>query len=332
MYLSKLKTMEANKLELYFTKVNQIKEELAKVIVWQEKLVNSLIIAILSDWHIILEWVPWLAKTLSIQTLAKTLDLDFKRISFTPDLLPWDLLWGEIYNQKEAKFYIKKWPIFTNFLLADEINRAPSKVQSALLESMQEKKITIANETYNLDAPFFVLATQNPIEQEWTYKLPEAQLDRFLLKVVIDYPTENEEIEIMKNYNKQDGVKIKKILSKKEFLELQNIIENDIFVDDKIYNYVKNIVFATRYPANFWIDKVANYISYWASPRASIALIKTSKVVAFLDNRNYVTPDDIKYIAYDCLRHRIWLTFEALWDSITTDMIISDILSWVIVP
>lgn len=324
--------MEANKLEQYFAKVNQIKEELAKVIIWQDKLVNSLIIAILSDWHIILEWVPWLAKTLSIQTLAKTLDLDFKRISFTPDLLPWDLLGWEIYNQKEAKFYIKKWPIFTNFLLADEINRAPSKVQSALLESMQEKKITIANETYNLDKPFFVLATQNPIEQEWTYKLPEAQLDRFLLKVVIDYPSENEEIEIMKNYNKQDDVKIKKILSKSEFLELQDIIENDIFVDDKIYNYVKNLVFATRYPANYGLNKIASYISYWASPRASIALIKTAKVVAFLDNRNFVTPDDIKYIAYDCLRHRIWLTFEALWDSITTDMIIADILCWVIVP
>jgi len=324
--------MEDTKLNSYFAKVQKIKDELGKVIIGQEKLVNSLIIAILSKWHIILEWVPWLAKTLSIQTLAKTLDLDFKRISFTPDLLPWDLLGWEIYNQKEAKFYIKKWPIFTNFLLADEINRAPSKVQSALLESMQEKKITIANETYELDSPFFVLATQNPIEQEWTYKLPEAQLDRFLLKVVIDYPTENEEILIMKNYNKQEDIKINKVLSKKEFLELQNLIENDIFVDDKIYNYVKNLVFATRYPVNFWLNKIVDYISYWASPRASIALIKSAKVCAFLDNRNYVTPDDIKYIAYDCLRHRIWLTFEALGDSVTTDMLITEVLAWVIVP
>lgn len=324
--------MEDNKFNFYFWKVSKIKEELAKVIVWQEKLINSLIIAALSDWHIILEWVPWLAKTLSVQTLAKTLDLDFKRISFTPDLLPWDLIGWEIYNQKEAKFYIKKWPIFTNFLLADEINRAPSKVQSALLESMQEKKITIANETYELDSPFFVLATQNPIEQEWTYKLPEAQLDRFLLKVIIDYPNEQEEILIMKNYNKQDNIKINKVLSKKEFLELQDLIDNEVFVDDKIYDYVKNLVFATRYPTNFWLSKIVNYISYWASPRASIALIKAAKVCAFLDNRNYVTPDDIKYMAYDCLRHRIWLTFEALGDSITTDMLIAEILAWVIVP
>ena len=324
--------MKENNIKYFYEKILKIKEELSKVIVGQEKLIDSLIIALLADWHIILEWVPWLAKTLSIQTLAKTLDLDFKRISFTPDLLPWDLLWWEIYNQAEAKFYIKKWPIFTNFLLADEINRAPSKVQSALLESMQERKITIANETYILDKPFFVLATQNPIEQEWTYKLPEAQLDRFLLKVIIDYPTESEEIDIMKNYNKQEDVKIKKILSKKELLELQDLLENEIFVDEKIYKYVKDLVFATRYPANYSLDKIVNYISYWASPRASIALIKTSKICAFLDNRNYVTPDDIKSVAYDCLRHRIWLTFEALWDSINTDMIISEILSWVIVP
>lgn len=324
--------MKENNIQYFYKKILKIKEELAKVIIGQEKLVDSLITAILADWHIILEWVPWLAKTLSIQILAKTLDLDFKRISFTPDLLPWDLLWGEIYNQAEAKFYIKKWPIFTNFLLADEINRAPSKVQSALLESMQERKITIANETYKLDNPFFVLATQNPIEQEWTYKLPEAQLDRFLLKVVIDYPTESEEIEIMKNHNKQDDIKINKILSKKELLELQNLLENEIFVDEKIYKYVKDLVFATRYPANYSLDKIANYISYWASPRASIALIKTSKIYAFLDNRNYVTPDDIKSVAHDCLRHRIWLTFEALGDWVGTDTIISEILAWVIVP
>lgn len=324
--------MEQEKLNKYFEKVNEIKSELAKVIVWQDRLVDSLIIAILSKWHILLEWVPWLAKTLSIQTLAKTLDLDFKRVSFTPDLLPWDLLGWEIYNQKESKFYIKKWPIFTNFLLADEINRAPSKVQSALLESMQELQITIANETYKLEEPFFVLATQNPLEQEWTYRLPEAQLDRFLLKVIISYPKDEEEILIMKNSIKSQEVKIKKVLNKKEFLELQNLIEDSIFIDDKIFEYVKNLVFATRFPANYWLNKLTNYISYWASPRASIALIKTAKVCAFLDNRTFVTPDDIKYMAFDVLRHRIGLSFEALGDSITSDYIISEILSWIIVP
>lgn len=324
--------MTNEKLLKFQDKVSEIKNEIKKVIIWQEKLIDSLIISLLSSWHIILEWVPWLAKTLSIHTLAKTLDLDFSRISFTPDLLPGDLLWWQIYNQSESKFYIKKWPIFTNFLLADEINRAPSKVQSALLESMQEKRITIADETFNLDKPFFVLATQNPIEQEWTYNLPEAQLDRFLMKVIIDYPSEQDEIEIMKNSLNNEKIKIKKVISKKDLIELQEIIDKDIFVDDKIYNYVKDIVFASRFPSKFNLDDISELISYWASPRASISIIKTSKVLAFLKWRDFVTPDDIKTVSHDCLRHRIGLSFEAIWENISTDMIITKILSWIIVP
>ncbi|MDD2565237.1 MAG: MoxR family ATPase [Candidatus Gracilibacteria bacterium] len=320
------------KINFYQTKIGEIKTELKKVIIGQDKLIDVLIISLISGGHIILEGVPGLAKTLSIQTLAKTLDLHFSRISFTPDLLPGDLIGGQIYNQAESKFYTKKGPIFTNFLLADEINRAPSKVQSALLEAMQEKKITIADETFKLDNPFFVLATQNPIEQEGTYNLPEAQLDRFLMKAIIDYPTESEEIEIMKNYSKNQNILINKVLSKKELLELQTLIEENIFVDDKIYSYVKDLVFATRFPSNYSLENISQYISYGVSPRASIALIKTSKVYAFLNGREFVTPDDIKKMAYDCLRHRIGLTFEALGENINADEIIEKILAGVIVP
>ncbi|EKE27380.1 MAG: hypothetical protein ACD_3C00216G0008 [uncultured bacterium (gcode 4)] len=316
----------------YLQDVQDIKSEMKKVIIWQDKLINSLIIALLSWGHVILEWVPWLAKTLSIQTLARTLDLDFSRISFTPDLLPWDLIWGQIYNQSESKFYTKKWPIFTNFLLADEINRAPSKVQSALLEAMQEKKITIAEQTFTLDEPFLVLATQNPIEQEWTYNLPEAQLDRFLLKVIIDYPTELEEIEIMKSANAFNEIKINKVISKKDIISLQKMISNEVFVDDKIYDYVKNLVFATRYPSNYWLNSISEFLSFWASPRASIWLITSSKVLAFLNWRDFVSPDDIKDVAMDVLRHRIWLSFEALWENVSTDSIISTLLSSIDVP
>ncbi|EKE26031.1 MAG: hypothetical protein ACD_4C00464G0002 [uncultured bacterium (gcode 4)] len=317
-------------LSFYKEKIDEIKIELSKVIIWQESLIKSLLIALLSGGHIILEWVPWLAKTLSIQTLSKTLDLDFSRISFTPDLLPWDLLWWQIYNQSESKFYTKKWPIFTNFLLADEINRAPAKVQSALLEAMQEKMITIADETFKLDKPFLVLATQNPIEQEWTYPLPEAQLDRFMLKTIITYPTKEQEIQIMKISNEEN--KINKVLSKNDLIDLQSKINDDVFVDDKIYNYVSDIIFATRDATNFKIEKISDYISFWVSPRASISLIKAAKVNAFLNWRNYVVPEDIKELAYDVLRHRIGLSFEALWEDISADDIIKIILDNVIVP
>lgn len=316
----------------YLDKIDSIKSEFEKVIIWQNWLIESLIVALLAEWHIILEGVPWLAKTLSIQTLSKTLDLHFTRISFTPDLLPWDLIGWEIYNQSESKFYTKKWPIFTNFLLADEINRAPSKVQSALLEAMQERKVTIASKTYDIDYPFFVLATQNPIEQEWTYALPEAQLDRFLLKVIIDYPSKQEELDIMKRASVNENVEIKKILNKNDLLEIQSFIQNNIFVDEKIYHYVRDIIFATRFPDEFGLLKIKDYISFGASPRASIWLIKTAKVQAFLNSRDYVTPDDIKKMSYEILRHRIWLSFEALWQDINADFVIKEILSWVIVP
>jgi MoxR-like ATPase len=316
----------------YREKINNIKQEIKKIIIWQDILINNLIITLLSWWHIILEWVPWLAKTLSVQALSQTLDLNFSRIQFTPDLLPSDLLWWQMYNQAESKFYIKKWPIFTNFLLADEINRSPAKVQSALLEAMQEKSITISDNTYKLDSPFIVLATQNPIEQEWTYPLPEAQLDRFLLKTIINYPSKEEEILIMKNNTNWTIQDIKKIMSKKEILTIQNLIETEIYVDNKIYEYVKNLVFATRNISWTNIKEIQNYISFWASPRASIWLIKTSKVCAFLSWRDYVIPEDIKNMAYDILRHRIWLTFDALWENITTDNIIKIILENIIVP
>lgn len=313
-------------------KINELKTELAKVIIWQDELVDALILSILSWGHIILEWVPGLAKTLSIQALSKALDLDFKRISFTPDLLPSDLLWWEIYNQHESKFYIKKWPIFTNFLLADEINRAPSKVQSALLEAMQEGKITIWEETFVLNKPFFVLATQNPIEQEWTYNLPEAQLDRFLFKVIVSYPNETEEIDIMKSSSDRNLNTIKSLLSGADLISIQEYIEKNIFVDEKIYEYIKDIVFATRFPWRYDLGNIWEFIWFWASPRASISLLKSSKAKAFLYWRDYVTPDDIKELAHLVLRHRIWLTFQALWENISTDSIISEILNKVIVP
>ncbi len=316
----------------YREKIKNVKTEIKKVIVWQDDLINYLIITLLSSWHAILEWVPGLAKTLSIQTLSKTLDLDFSRIQFTPDLLPSDLLWGQIYNQAEGKFYTKKWPIFTNFLLADEINRAPAKVQSALLEAMQEKSITIAEHTYKLDEPFIVLATQNPIEQEWTYPLPEAQLDRFIIKTTINYPNKEEEISIMKRLTWWKTEDVKKVISKKEILLLQNLIENEIYVDNKIYEYVKDIIFATRNPDEYEIKDIVKYINFWASPRASVGFIKTAKVNAFLFWRDYVIPEDIKSIAHVLLRHRIGLTFEALGENVTTDEIIKTILESVIVP
>lgn len=312
-------------------KINEIKKELSKVVVWQDLLIESMLVSLFSGWHVILEWVPWLAKTLTVQTLAKTLSLNFSRISFTPDLLPWDLLGWQIYNQHESKFYTKKWPIFTNLLLADEINRAPSKVQSALLEAMQEGNVTIADETFKLDYPFFVLATQNPIEQEWTYPLPEAQLDRFLLKILITYPSKQEEIEIMqRSSNKEE--KIETILSKKDLNNIMEQISNEVYVDEKIFSYVRDIVFATRNPDSYDLSWILKYISYWASPRASIWFIKASKALAFISGRDFVTPDDIKRLAFEILRHRIWLTFEAIWENLTQDDIISMILSKIIVP
>ncbi len=302
-------------------KIELIKKEIWKKIIWQSNLIRDLLISLFSGWHILIEWFPWLAKTLSIDTLSKTLWLKFKRIQFTPDLLPSDLLWANIYNPNKKDFDIKFWPIFSNFVLADEINRAPSKVQSALLEAMAEKQVTIWDKTYKLDEPFIVLATQNPIEQMWVYSLPEAELDRFLLKTVITYPTKNEEINILENSSFIDDIDINKILTKKEVLEIKNKVKH-IYVDKNILTYISDIIFETRN-----IEKYKDLISYWVSPRASISLLNSAKTLAFLNNRDFVIPEDIKEMATPVLRHRIILTYEANADDISVDFVIEKILS-----
>lgn len=302
-------------------KIDEIYTEIWKKVVWQKTLVRDLLIVLFSKWHILIEWAPGLAKTLTVDSLSKTLDLDFKRIQFTPDLLPSDLIGSNIYNPEKNEFYIKKWPIFTNFLLADEINRAPSKVQSALLEAMAEKQVSIWDKTFKLDLPFIVLATQNPIEQEWTFNLPEAQLDRFLLKTIVDYPNEDEEIQIMKNSTTIDNVSLEKIFSKIDLFEISNLID-EIHVDEKIFEYIKNIVFYTRSNSN----EISKFLNYPVSPRASISLLKASKALAFLSWRDFVIPEDIKEMAYPVLRHRISLNYEAMAEEIKVDDIVKSIL------
>lgn len=309
-----------NKIKETNIKLNRVKEEISKEIIWQDNLVRDLLIWLLSKWHILLEWPPWLAKTLSVSVLSKVVDLNFNRVQFTPDLLPSDLIWSKIYNPETKDFFVRKWPIFANLVLADEINRAPSKLQSALLEAMAEKQVTIWEKHYSIWEPFIVLATMNPIEQDWTYSLPEAQLDRFMIKSIINYPTENEEIEIMKKNSITKVNNFKKILTKKEIIELQNIIE-EINISDNIYEYVKNLIFFTR---NTDVEK--NYLSYWASPRAWIALIKTAKVLAVLSWRDFVIPEDIKEMSYLVFRHRIILSYEMIAEWITPDMVIEDML------
>lgn len=304
-------------------KIGEVFTEMKKVIVGQDTLIEHLLLGLFWKGHILIEWVPGLAKTLVVSSLAKVVDLDFKRIQFTPDLLPSDLIWARVFNQAKMDFYVKKWPIFSNFILADEINRAPSKVQSALLEAMAEKQVSIGDETFKLDLPFIVIATQNPIEQDGTYNLPEAQLDRFLLKTVVNYPTQNEEIAIMKQETQAKTSELKTILQKKEILAIQSLIEDSVHVEESIYEYVKNIVFATRQNDAF----TKKFIQYGVSPRASIALISSAKVIAFLRGRDFVLPEDIKSVAYPVLRHRIILSYEALADNITTDEIISKILA-----
>lgn len=306
-------------------KINDLKSEISKLVVWQEDMIDLILIAFLSKWHVLLEWAPGLAKTLTIDTFSKTLNSDFNRIQFTPDLLPSDLIWAKIYNQEENKFHVKKWPIFSNFILADEINRAPSKVQSALLEAMAEKQVSIWEKSFKLDEPFMVLATQNPIEQEWTFSLPEAQLDRFLFKIILDYPSKEEELEIMKLNSKKIKTKINPVLDKDDIFKLQDLVE-DIYVWDKIYDYVNRIIFTTRKKEKLNSDKIDKYLLYWASPRASIAIIKTAKANAFLEKRNFVLPEDIKKVVYPILRHRIILNYESIADEISTDMIIKYIL------
>ena len=306
--------------------LQEIFKEIHKKIIGQEILIRDLFIWLLTWWHILLEWVPWIAKTLTVDTLAKTLDLDFKRIQFTPDLLPSDLIWTEIYNNSKSIFETIKWPIFTNFLLADEINRAPWKVQSALLEVMAEKQVTIWDKTYILDRPFIVLATQNPIEQSWTYRLPEAELDRFLLKTNVDYPSLNEEKDIIKNIYNIESAEIKKIISQNEVLELQNLVK-EIYVSENIVNYIWDLVFATRQASLYWLEDIEKYLNYWVSPRWSLALLKASQALAFLEWRNFVLPEDVKKIAVSALAHRLVLNYDARADEVTEIDIVNKILS-----
>lgn len=310
------------------SKIEALVLEVHKKVVWQDKLIKNLIIWLLAKGHILLEWVPWLAKTLTVSTLSKTLDLGFNRIQFTPDLLPSDLIWTEIYNSKTWDFMIKQWPIFNNFILADEINRAPSKVQSALLEAMAERQVTIWKETFILQEPFIVLATQNPIEQSWVYRLPEAQLDRFLFKTIVDYPTKEEEIEMYKKLNSTSEEKLKKVLTREDILDLQNLV-NEIFVSDNIYKYVADIVDASRNPGSYNLWNLKKYISYWISPRWWLAIILSAKVNALINSRTFVIPEDIKEVVFDALNHRIGLSYEAIASDVYPQDIIKEIITWV---
>lgn len=300
-------------------------------IVGQKHLIDSLLVALLANGHVLLEGVPGLAKTLAIKTLATLVDAKYNRIQFTPDLLPADVIGTLIYSIKRETFEVKKGPIFANFVLADEINRAPAKVQSALLEAMQERQVTIGEETFPLDTPFLVMATQNPIEQEGTYPLPEAQTDRFLLKVVIGYPTRDEEKEIIRQNIKGALEELHAVVRKSEISEVQKIVEQ-IYIDEKIENYIVDIVFATRDPQKYSLNDLEDLIEYGASPRASISLAKASKAYAFLQGRGYVIPEDVRAVCHDVMRHRIGLTYEAEANNITSDEVITDILDKVQVP
>ena len=311
--------------------VDLITIEIRKVIIGQKHLVESLLICLLSDGHILLEGVPGLAKTLAINTLANTINAKFNRIQFTPDLLPADLIGTMIYSQKKEDFMVKKGPIFTNFVLADEINRSPAKVQSALLEAMQEKQITIGSESFKLDQPFMVLATQNPIELEGTYPLPEAQIDRFMLKVIISYPDKEEERLIIRMNISKKFPTANAVVKSEDIIKARNVVK-DVYMDEKIEQYILNIVFATRFPEDYDLGKYKNMISYGSSPRASIYLSMASKAYAFIKRRGYVIPEDVRAVCYDILRHRIGLTYEAEAENITSEDIITDILNTIEVP
>ena len=311
--------------------VDMINMEINKVIIGQKHLVESLLISLLSNGHILLEGVPGLAKTLAINTLANSINAKFSRIQFTPDLLPADLIGTMIYSQKQESFIVKKGPIFSNFILADEINRSPAKVQSALLEAMQERQVTIGETSHKLEEPFMVLATQNPIEQEGTYPLPEAQLDRFMLKVIITYPKkEEEQIIIRQNLSKVIPT-VNAVLKPEDIINARNVVK-DVYLDEKIERYILDIVFATRFPQDYNLSKFASMINYGASPRASIYLAMAAKAFAFIKRRGYVIPEDIRAVCHDVLRHRIGLTYEAEAENITTTEIINEILNTVEVP
>ena len=311
--------------------IDLLTSEMKKVIVGQKDMVDRLLIALLGKGHILLEGVPGLAKTLAINTLSQAVKGSFSRIQFTPDLLPADVVGTMIYNIKENDFSIKKGPIFANFVLADEINRAPAKVQSALLEAMQEKQVTIGDTTFKLQAPFLVMATQNPVEQEGTYPLPEAQVDRFMIKAVIDYPKLDEERHIVRNNLLSNIAKVKPVVTTKQILTAQETVR-EVFMDEKIENYILNLVFATRYPENYNLESIKPLISFGASPRGSINLATAAKCHAFLKHRGYVIPEDVRAIIFDVLRHRIGLTYEAEAENITSEDLITQIINEVEVP
>ena len=308
-------------------KIKRVFDEVEKVVVGQDYMINRLLIGLFTQGHVLLEGVPGLAKTLTVNTLSRVLHLDFQRIQFTPDLLPADLIGTMIYNQQKGDFEVKKGPIFANIILADEVNRSPAKVQSALLESMQEKTVTIGETTFSLDRPFLVLATQNPVEQEGTYPLPEAQVDRFMMKVNVDYPTKKQELKIMlrmadMNFNDE----VNQILTKEDIFAIKNEI-NQVNLSDSLAQYIVELVFATRDPEAYGMPQLSNYIQFGASPRASINLNLAAKAVAFFDERDYVLPEDIKEVALDVMNHRLLLNYEAEADSVTTQEILKEILN-----
>jgi MoxR-like ATPase len=313
------------------TFIDLLTNEIGKVIIGQKQMVERLLIGLLSGGHILLEGVPGLAKTLAIKTLATAINTKFSRIQFTPDLLPADLIGTMIYNQKREEFAVKKGPIFSNFILADEINRAPAKVQSALLEAMQERQVTIGENTYKLEEPFLVLATQNPIEQEGTYPLPEAQTDRFMFKLIVSYPSRNEELSILRQNLAKEYPEPLPVISTEMIFRAREIVR-EVYMDEKIEQYILDIVFATRFPKNFKLDKLTQLISYGASPRGSIYLALASKAYAFVQRRGYVVPEDVRSVCHDVLRHRIGITYEAEAENITSVEIINDILNTIEVP
>ena len=319
------------RIEQQSTFVTNLVSGMDRVIVGQKHLVDSLLIGLLSDGHILLEGVPGLAKTLAIKTLAQLIDSEYSRIQFTPDLLPADVVGTLIYSQKEEKFNVKKGPVFANFVLADEINRAPAKVQSALLEAMQEKQVTIGSETFALPNPFLVMATQNPIEQEGTYQLPEAQVDRFMLKVVIDYPTLEEEKRSIRENIQGQLPTVTPVSTAEEIVRARSVVR-EVYIDEKIEQYIADIVFATRYPDRYGLKDMSSLISFGGSPRASISLAKAARAYAFIKRRGYVVPEDVRAVAHDVLRHRVGLTYEAEASNVSSEEIISRIINKVEVP
>ena len=321
-----------NRISKVSTFVDILKVEMNKTIVGQDELINKILISMLANGHILLEGVPGLAKTLMVKTLSKLIKTDFQRIQFTPDMLPADLLGTLIYNQKTGEFDTRKGPIFSNIILADEINRSPAKVQSALLEAMQERQVTIGENTFILDAPFLVMATQNPIEQEGTYPLPEAQVDRFLFKLIVNYPDQDSERMVLRqNATTNDASEINEVVSPDEILEAQSVIQ-DIYVDEKVEDYVLNLVFSTREPSKYGLKDLDGIIDFGASPRATINIVRAAKARAFIEHRGYITPEDIRYIGFDVLRHRVILTYEAEAEELTPDDIIQRLFEVIEVP